>query len=109
MAYARSKYAPFAENLPNIRQFDYTECLVAADGKTLTLAPLGDTHRYNELSALLQGVQAFRVLGDGPAMFQNPDHSADQETEATTSVKNVSFRIFITLSFCCFSCVAGKL
>jgi len=82
-AYARSKYAPFAGNLPNIRQFDYAECLLEAGGEKLVLAPYGDTRRYSELAAVLQGAKAFRVLGGGEPLFDNPDHSADQEADIT--------------------------
>ena len=84
-AYARSKYAPFAEKLANIRQFDFAECLVYADGQTLTLAPLEDTHRYSELASQLQGARALRVLGMGETLFYNPDHLADQEAGYTTA------------------------
>lgn len=82
-AYARSKYAPFAEKLANIRQFDYAECLVNAGGRRLALAPLGDKRRYNELFSPLQGVTAFKALGAGPALFSNPDHSPEEETSRT--------------------------
>lgn len=82
-AYARSKYAPFAEKLPNIRQFDYAECEVEAGGRRLVLAPLGDKRRYTELFSPLQGARAFRALGDGPALFDNPDHSAAEESSRT--------------------------
>ncbi len=82
-AYARSKYAAFAEKLPNIRQFDYAECLITIEGKTLVLAPVGDTRRYFELPPQLQGARAFKVLGEGEPLLTNPDHSADQEAEAT--------------------------
>ena len=82
-AYARSKYVPFAEGLPNIRQFDYAECLLEADGKTLALAPVGDTRRYFELPPQLQGVKVFKVLGTGGPVIDNPDHSADQEAESS--------------------------
>ncbi len=84
-AYVRSKYAPFAESVPNIRQFDYAECLVEADGKTLVLAPVGDTRRYFELPSQLQGTKAFRVLGAGEPLFDNPDHSSDQEAESSAA------------------------
>lgn len=82
-AYARGKDAPFAANLPNVRRFDHAECLLEAGGSELVLAPLEDTRRYFELTPLLQGVKAFRVLGEGEALFDNPDHSADQEAETT--------------------------
>ncbi len=84
-AYARGKSAPLAENLANIRQFDYAECLVNAGGKQLVLAPLGDKRRYTELYSQLQGARAFKALGTGGPLFTNPDHSADQESEATTA------------------------
>lgn len=84
-AYAKSKSAPFAENLPNIRQFDHAECLLSAGGEKLVLAPLGDTRRYTELYSPLQGVRAFKVLGEGEALFTNPDHSAAQEAETITA------------------------
>lgn len=82
-AYVHSKDSPFADKLVNIRQFDYAECLLEADGKELTLAPLSDRRRYTELSPELQGVPAFRVLGDGPALFTNTDHSPEQEADIT--------------------------
>ncbi len=84
-AYVRSKYALFTDRLPNIRQFDYAECLVEAGGKTLALAPVGDTRRYFELPPQLQGVKAFRVLGGGIPIFENPDHSADQEADSASA------------------------
>ncbi len=82
-AYVHSKDSPFSDKLVNIRQFDYAECLLKADGKELTLAPLSDRRRYTELSPELQGVPAFRVLGDGPALFTNADHSPEQEADIT--------------------------
>jgi len=84
-AYARSKTAPFAEKLANIRQFDYAECLVNAGGRQLALAPLGDKRRYSEFYAPLQGVRAFRALGTGPVLFNNPDHAPEQEAERTSA------------------------
>lgn len=80
-AYVHSKYSPFADGLPNIRQFDYAECLLELDGKTLALAPLDDRHRYTELISILQGAPAFRVLGDPakPALLTNPDPEAKDE------------------------------
>jgi hypothetical protein len=85
-AYVRSKYAPFAEKLPNLRQFDYAECVLDAGGKTLALAPLGDKRRFTELYSPLQGAKAFRVLGAGPALFDNPDHAAAEEASRTEAV-----------------------
>ncbi len=82
-AYVRSKEAPFAGNLPNIRQFDDAECVIEADGKRLILAPIGDTRRYFEFDGPRQGVKAFMALGGGEPLFDNPDHSADQESETT--------------------------
>ena len=84
-AYVRSKNAPFAEALANIRQFDYAECLVNADGRQLALAPLGDKRRYSELYASLQGMRAFKALGTGPALFTNPDHTPEEEAERTAA------------------------
>jgi len=84
-AYVRSKYAPLAEGLPNIRQFDYAECLLEADGKTFALAPVGDTRRYSELPPQLQGVKAFKALGTGAPLIDNPDHSSDQEMESSSA------------------------
>ena len=78
-AYVRSKDEPFSGKLPNIRLFDRAECLVAAGGKTLVLAPAEDTRRYFELEPELQGVKAFRVLGEGEPLFDNPDHTSGQE------------------------------
>ena len=78
-AYVRSKDGPFTEKLPNIRRFDRAECLVAAGGKTLVLAPAEDTRRYFELEPELQGVKALRVLGEGEPLFDNPDHTSGQE------------------------------
>lgn len=82
-AYARSKFAPFAEKLANIRQFDYAECLVDAGGRNLVLAPIGNKRRYNELYSPLQGVRAFKALGQGPALFTNPEHSPQEEADHT--------------------------
>lgn len=82
-AYVRSKHAHFAENLPNVRQFDYAECVLSDGEKLLALAPLGDKRRYTELFSPLQGARAFRVLGDGPALFDNPDHSPAEESSRT--------------------------
>ena len=84
-AYVRSKNAPFAEALANIRQFDYAECLVHAGGRQLALAPLGDRRRYNELYAPLQGGRAFKVLGAGPALVTNPDHTPEEEAARTSA------------------------
>lgn len=80
-AYAHGKYSLFADSLPNIRQFDYAECLLELDGRTLALAPLDDRHRYTELISILQGAPAFRVLGDPgkPALLTNPDPAAEEE------------------------------
>ncbi len=78
-AYVRSKDEPFIEKLPNIRRFDRAECLVTAGGKTLVLSPAEDTRRYFELEPELQGVKAFLVLGEGAALFDNPDHTSGQE------------------------------
>jgi transglutaminase-like putative cysteine protease len=89
-AYVHSKEAPFADKLVNIRQFDYAECLLQADGKELTLAPLGDTRRYTELPSRLQGMPAFKVLGEGSARFTNPDHTSDQETDRTEASYTLS-------------------
>ncbi len=84
-AYARSKDAPFTEKLPNIRRFDRAECLLTADGKELVLSPAEDTRRYFELQPELQGVKALRVLGSGEPLFDNPDHSSDQESETSSA------------------------
>jgi len=84
-AYARSKFAPFAEKLPNIRQFDYAECLLDAGGRHLALAPLGDKRRYNELYSPLQGATAFKALGAGPVLFLNPDHTPEEESDRTSA------------------------
>ncbi|MBU2573036.1 MAG: DUF3857 domain-containing protein [Elusimicrobia bacterium] len=85
-AYAQSKYSLFADNLPNIRQFDYAECLLELDGRTLALAPLDDRHRYNELISILQGAPALRVLGGPgkPALLTNPDPPADDQATLET-------------------------
>lgn len=84
-AYVRSKDAPFSDKLVNVRQFDGAECLLRADGVELTLAPLSDTRRYTELPPRLQGTPAFRVLGTGPALFTNIDHTSGQETDRTAA------------------------
>lgn len=88
-AYAHTKYSPFREDMPNIRQFDSAECLLSAAGRELTLAPLWDSYRYDELVSTLQGMPAFKVLGAGPAIVTNPDRSSDEEysrTEASYSL-----------------------
>lgn len=83
-AYVRSKQAPFSDKLVNVRQFDHAECLLkTAGGRLLPLAPLDDTHRYTELSPQLQGMPAFRALGNGTALFTNPDFPAEREADRT--------------------------
>ncbi|MBI4802733.1 MAG: DUF3857 domain-containing protein [Elusimicrobia bacterium] len=86
-AYAQSKYSLFADNLANIRQFDYAECLLELDGRLLALAPLDDRHRYNELTGILQGAPAFRALGGAgkPALLTNPDPAAEDEVIVETA------------------------
>ncbi|PIU20685.1 MAG: hypothetical protein COT18_00935 [Elusimicrobia bacterium CG08_land_8_20_14_0_20_59_10] len=86
-AYGRSKSASFVEKLPNIRQFTYTECLVKTGGKTLALAPMGDTRRYFELSPELQGGRAFIVLAraGAPLFFENPEHAPAEEASFETA------------------------
>jgi len=77
---------PFDASLPSLQQFDAAASVLTVGGKTLFLAPLSDSLRYNETPGWLQDVNGLIVRGrlPGGPLFFNPILEGSRESESQT-------------------------